>query len=127
MVVGGWYEANSETVLRLYLTETGSGLYVGLANIRLASSKLLSATFIQTFLFLTFLTVAITITIVFIMFGAIKSKDDKSQDLELLVDDGNFSENSYEFNLTRLTLPRKVFCLNFRQILEGDNYFALNT
>ena len=68
----------------------------------------------------------ITITIVLIMFAVIKSKDEKSEDLELLVDDGNFSENSYKFNLT---LPRKVssFCLNFGQILEEDNYFALNT
>ena len=71
----------------------------------------------------------ITITIVLIMFAVIKSKDEKPEDLELLVDDENFSENSYKFNLTVKSLPRKVssFCLNFGQILEEDNYFALNT
>ena len=60
------------------------------------------------------------------MFAVIKSKPEKSEDLELLVDEENFSENSYKFNLT---LPRKVssFCLNLGQILEEDNYFALNT
>ena len=60
------------------------------------------------------------------MFAVIRSKPEKSEDLELLVDEENFSENSYKFNLT---LPRKVssFCLNLGQILEEDNYFALNT
>ena len=48
--------------------------------------------------------------------------------MEMLVDDDDesVSQNLYKFNLT---LPRKVssFCLNFRQILEQENYFALNT
>ena len=54
------------------------------------------------------------------------NKDAEAEpDLELLVEDGHFADNSYKFNLT---LPRKVsnFCLNFRQILEQENYFALN-
>ena len=49
------------------------------------------------------------------------------EDMELLTDDEDFSpRTTSKFNLT---LPRKVssFCLNFRQILEQENYFALNT
>ena len=81
----------------------------------------------QTLLFLTFLTVLITITIILIMFSLMKSKDEKSPDMELLVEEENFRENSYKFNLPLPRLPSKVFCLNFRQILEEDHYFALNT
>lgn len=88
--------------------------------------QLLLATFTQTLLLLTFITVAITITIILIMFSLMKSKDDKSPDMELLVEEENFRENSYKFNLPVPRLPR-VFCLNFRQILEEDHYFALNT
>ena len=90
--------------------------------------QLLLATFtVQTLLFLTFLTVLITITIILIMFSLMKSKDEKSPDMELLVEEENFRENSYKFNLPLPRLPSKVFCLNFRQILEEDHYFALNT
>ena len=89
--------------------------------------QLLLATFTQTLLFLTFITVAITVTIVIIVFSVMKSKDDKSPDMELLVEEENFREKSYKFNLPLLRLPSKVFCLNFRQILEEDHYFALNT
>ena len=56
-----------------------------------------------------------------------KWREEDMEDVELLVDDEyHHSENiSHKFNLT---LPRKVsnFCLNFRQILEQENYFALN-
>ena len=96
-------------------------------NIFMFLLQLLLATFTQTLLLLTFITVAITITIILIMFSLMKSKDDKSPDMELLVEEENFRENSYKFNLPVPRLPSKVFCLNFRQILEEDHYFALNT
>ena len=89
--------------------------------------QLLLATFTQTLIFLTFLTVLITITIILIMFSVMKAKDDKSPDMELLVEEENFRANSFKFNLPVPRLPSKVFCLNFRQILEEDHYFALNT
>ena len=90
--------------------------------------QLLLATFTQTLLFLTFITLAITITIILIMVSLMKSKDDKSPDMELLVEEENFRANSsYKFNLPVPRLPSKVFCLNFRKILEEDHYFALNT
>ena len=82
----------------------------------------------QTLLLLTFLTVIITITILIIMFAVFKSKTKHSEDLELLVEEENFRANSsYKFNLPVPRLPSKVFCLNFRKILEEDHYFALNT
>ena len=56
--------------------------------------QLLLVTFLtQTLLVLTFITVAITITIILIMFSLIKSKDDKSPDMELLVEEENFRED----------------------------------
>ena len=80
----------------------------------------------QTIMFLTVLTVSITIIIVFMVLIILKTNRENSEEMELLVDDTEyFTENSSKFNLT---LPRKVssFCLNFRQILEQENYFALN-
>ena len=84
---------------------------------------------VQTLLFLSFLTVSITIIIVALMLSVARSSCDNShpEDMELLTDDEDFSpRTTSKFNLT---LPRKVssFCLNFRQILEQENYFALNT
>ena len=84
---------------------------------------------VQTLLFLSFLTVSITIIIVALMLSVARSSCNNSlhEDMELLTDDEDFSpRNTGKFNLT---LPRKVssFCLNFRQILEQENYFALNT
>ena len=57
----------------------------------------------------------------------LRTREEDQEDMEMLVDDDeSVSQNLYKFNLT---LPRKVssFCLNFRQILEQENYFALNT
>ena len=85
---------------------------------------------VQTLLFLSFLTVSITIIIVALMLSVARSSCNNSlhEDMELLTDDEDFSprNSTGKFNLT---LPRKVssFCLNFRQILEQENYFALNT
>ena len=84
---------------------------------------------VQTLLFLSFLTVSITIIIVALMLSVARSSCDNShpEDMELLTDDEDFSpRTTSKFDLT---LPRKVssFCLNFRQILEQENYFALNT
>lgn len=85
--------------------------------------------FTKTLLFLSFLTVSITIIIVALMLSVARSSCNNSlhEDMELLTDDEDFSPRATsKFNLT---LPRKVssFCLNFRQILEQENYFALNT
>jgi len=83
--------------------------------------------FTKTILFLTFLTVSITVIIIFMFLVMVRPREEDMEDVELLVDDEyHHSENiSHKFNLT---LPRKVssFCLNFRQILEQENYFALN-